>query len=187
MILDSDLVVTRKKISEIYERRTFNRRERNEYGEWEWNEKDLLFKRPVNVVGFGVRLVHFLIDYFAVAFLFGILDSMLEDQSDSVLISLVPWVGYLGHFIVGEFFFQKTIGKVLTRSLVVNEYGEAPGFKAVLLRTLIRMLPLEPFSCLGSERGWHDRWTNTYVIGKGELMQLRRLLREKSQLQDVLL
>lgn len=184
MILDSDLAIHRKKISEIYERKFFNRRERNEYGEWQWTEKMLLYKRPVNVVSSGIRLVHLLIDYYALSFGLSILTLILVHDSESQVLNYLPLIGFFGHFVAGEYYFQKTIGKFLTRSIVVNEWGEPPDFKTVVLRTLIRLVPLEPFSHLGSDRGWHDRWTNTYVLRKEELKEIRRLLQENETADD---
>jgi hypothetical protein len=35
--------------------------------------------------------------------------------------------------------------------------------KTVLLRTLCRIVPFEPFSAFGGHP-WHDKWTRTYVI-----------------------
>jgi uncharacterized RDD family membrane protein YckC len=97
----------------------------------------------------------------------------------------LPWAGVAANFILGEFFFQKTLGKFLTGSIVVNEWGENPDFKTVLLRTVIRVLPWEPFSFFSDDRGWHDRWTNTFVINRNELEELRRLLRENTETVEV--
>ena len=42
---------------------------------------------------------------------------------------------YFTYYIIGEFYFQKTVAKHVTRSIVVNEYGERPDFKTICLRT----------------------------------------------------
>ncbi|GGB19600.1 RDD family protein [Puia dinghuensis] len=59
----------------------------------------------------------------------------------------------------------KTIGKFLTGTRAVNEDGTQITFKTALLRSLVRVVPFEPFSALGNPSyPWHDRWTKTYVI-----------------------
>jgi uncharacterized RDD family membrane protein YckC len=48
---------------------------------------------------------------------------------------------------------------------VVTENGDKPSFGIVLLRTLIRFVPFEPFSILSaSTKMWHDTWTKTTVV-----------------------
>lgn len=86
------------------------------------------------------------------------------------------------YYIVSEFYFQQTIGKFFTQSIVINEYGEKPDFKTIVVRTFIRMIPFEPLSFLGGKRGWHDKWTNTYVIKRSEKEQLDKLLADPENL-----
>tara|TARA_B110000037_G_scaffold222548_1_gene297938 strand:- start:1179 stop:1301 length:123 start_codon:yes stop_codon:yes gene_type:complete len=40
----------------------------------------------------------------------------------------------------------------------VNENGEKITFNQSLARTFGRMVPFEPFSFLGKNKGWHDAW-----------------------------
>ena len=48
---------------------------------------------------------------------------------------------------------------------MVLENGEKPKVDVILLRSLARIIPFEPFSFLGnSPRGWHDTLTKTYVV-----------------------
>mgnify|MGYP000223746445 CR=1 FL=1 len=63
----------------------------------------------------------------------------------------------------------QTIGKMVTGTYVVDEYGEPVDFGKAALRTLIRFLGLLDalsFFFFGDRRGWHDRWGRTYVIKK---------------------
>jgi hypothetical protein len=42
-----------------------------------------------------------------------------------------------------------------------------PPFGTMVLRSLCRLIPFEPFSFLGSDaRGWHDSITKTRVVRK---------------------
>lgn len=66
------------------------------------------------------------------------------------------------YYFVGEFWSGKTLGKVLTRSMVVSVNGDAPQAKQIALRTLIRIIPLYPlFFVLGKR--WHDTWARVEV------------------------
>jgi uncharacterized RDD family membrane protein YckC len=93
--------------------------------------------------------------------------------------ALIFFVCFLSYFIITEYFLQRTLPKLLTRSIVVNEFGQRPSLGQVILRTLIRFVPLEPFSHLGGNGGWHDRWTRTFVLRESELEEIRRSLLEE--------
>ncbi|MFN5147949.1 MAG: RDD family protein [Flavobacteriia bacterium] len=79
------------------------------------------------------------------------------------------------YYFISEVTTQRTIGKLATRSVVVDEYGNKPSALAILGRSLARIVPFEAFSCLG-EQGWHDTWSKTFVITKAELEQVKRML-----------
>ena len=76
------------------------------------------------------------------------------------------------YYVLFEYFLNKTIGKFLTRSIVVTETDAKPSFKSCLLRTLIRFVPFEPFSILSSDsKMWHDKWTKTVVTSRATLIK----------------
>lgn len=59
----------------------------------------------------------------------------------------------------------KTLGKLITGTRAVMEDGSRLTPKKALLRYLVRLVPFEAFSALGSPSyPWHDRWTKTLVI-----------------------
>lgn len=61
----------------------------------------------------------------------------------------------------------KTIGKYITKTKVVDEFGQLPNFTNILSRTLSRFIPFEGFSYLfGSDTpiGWHDSISKTFVV-----------------------
>ncbi|MBB5030540.1 RDD family protein [Prosthecobacter vanneervenii] len=64
-----------------------------------------------------------------------------------------------------EGLFGRSAGKWITGTKVVMMSGASLGFSRALLRSLCRLVPLEPFSFLGAvASGWHDKWTNTRVV-----------------------
>ena len=182
MILDEALVLKRRKITEVFERKVVTRRERNEYGAWEMVERELIFRRPVPPVSGWARFVHFVMDYYLVPTGLLVLTSFMQLQA-SLIGAFLPLILFIGPFILLEFSCQKTIGKFLTGAIVVDEYGEKPDFMTIMKRSLIRLIPFEPFSYLGQDRGWHDRWTDTYVIHRKELEKIKDLLRIQ-EMQD---
>lgn len=73
------------------------------------------------------------------------------------------------YYIPMETIFGFTVGKLVTGTRVVNENGEKPNLVQVILRTVARFIPFEPFSVLltAETRGWHDSLSGTYVVRKG--------------------
>lgn len=91
-----------------------------------------------------------------------------------IIISLGAVGTYLSFAMIYYLFFEslfgRTIGKMITGSIVVDENGKKPGFKIICLRTLCRLIPFEAFSFLSkSARFWHDSFSKTYVVEKKDL------------------
>ena len=71
----------------------------------------------------------------------------------------------LAYYFLFEALTFRTPGKMLCQTRVMRLDGEDPTIGTALLRTLVRLVPFEPVSFLGSlNAGWHDRWTNTCVV-----------------------
>ncbi|MRX37799.1 RDD family protein [Flavobacterium sp. LC2016-23] len=90
---------------------------------------------------------------------------------------------YLSFAIIYYFIFEslsgRTLGKIMTGSIIINEFGVKPGVAVIFKRTLCRFIPFEALSFLGeSGRMWHDSLSNTYVVEKNVLedeMKLQEL------------
>lgn len=77
------------------------------------------------------------------------------------LILLCPVLYYL----VLEGLTGRTIGKLITRTKVVDGNGMKPVFSKILIRTAVRFIPLEWFSHFNEDcQGWHDKFSKTMVI-----------------------
>lgn len=70
----------------------------------------------------------------------------------------------IGYYVAFEGLLGRTPGKLLTGTAVVSADGSRPTLKQIVRRSLIRLIPFEPFSFLGEDYGWHDAWTGTRVI-----------------------
>lgn len=170
-----------KKISELKETKELFKTERDENGNKIKVPYEKTVTYQVNVISGWARFGHYLIDIvciyviaFALGFLMGILNpdfvlSMngLEERIYGMLIVAL-------YYFVSEVTTQRTIGKLATNSLVVDEYGNKPSASTFLGRSFARIVPFEAFSCF-SDRGWHDTWSKTYVVSKAELEKIKRM------------
>jgi uncharacterized RDD family membrane protein YckC len=84
----------------------------------------------------------------------------------------------VGYYFICEKTMQRTIGKFATKAVVINQYAEPADDGSLIGRSFSRLVPFEAFSCL-SDRGWHDRWSKTYVVTTDERDKLKRLLNEQ--------
>lgn len=100
---------------------------------------------------------------------------------DNILILVILYgidqvVGYNGfltkvivvlvYYISFELVTGKTPGKMNTKTRVVMQDGSQLTFGAVFIRTIVRIIPFEALSFLGSKNpiGWHDKWSKTRVV-----------------------
>ena len=85
---------------------------------------------------------------------------------------LINYGTILLYFIIFEYFLQKTVGKYLSKTIVVTENGEKPTLSQIVKRSFSRFIPFDAFSYLGSDaRGWHDTIPNLYVVDEKLLKQ----------------
>jgi len=139
-------------------------------------------KLKIRTINPGLRFVHLIVDYFILITLTYLIASIPAiNNTVLAILNLVTFLSYPLFYAVMEFKFQQTPGKMLTNHLVINKFAEGPDFQTCLLRTLIRLVPFEGFSCLNTpSRGWHDRWTNTYVVHKDEIVKLKSILEKEN-------
>jgi len=75
----------------------------------------------------------------------------------------VALLSYVLYYAVFERLFLFTPGKLLLNTRVCMENGTVPPDGTIILRTLARLIPFEPLSCLYNG-GWHDKLSKTKVI-----------------------
>lgn len=156
------------------------------------NKTLVRFKEVPPVEGWA-RLAHYIIDvgfYYLLSFILGIALALglvlmgfsLEEITNGAGINnladrLITWlILYPGYYILFESIVQSTPGKLILGRIVVDEYGEKPSFALILKRSYIRIVPFEAFSCF-SGLGWHDTWSDTFVIRKKDLAELKLALK----------
>jgi len=92
----------------------------------------------------------------------------VEEYGLGILISLI-------YYNIFEIFTFRTIGKFITKTVVVDAYGEKPTSNEILIRSLCRLIPFDAFSFLGAPgKGWHDSISKTYVVKKDLLEERKR-------------
>jgi hypothetical protein len=110
----------------------------------------------------GIRLINFGIDstaFLLVAFLigFGVKDYISEDTFKIGMITCY----YLYYFLF-EYLTGKTLGKYITKTSVIDSSsGSQADVYKILMRTMLRMFPLDFLSYLFSNRGIHDYFSKT--------------------------
>lgn len=183
-----------KKITEFKARRAVPIYIRDANGNQVLRNEETIVTRPVVSVKDGPRFVHFIVDciFFQILLLTiqYIIDliSTFVAFNDTISITIafigaiVTLILYPLMYAVCEHLWQKSPGKFLTKTVVINEYADKPDFKTLLLRSFARIVPFEPFSCWGDtySRGWHDKWSNTWVVKEEERAELKRLIKEYS-------
>lgn len=139
--------------------------------------------REVEYVNGWSRYGHYLIDMIIVdaiivALIFGISNFLPQFLPKPywfwIVFAMLIWMFY---YFIFESTMQRTIGKMITKCIVVNEFGKKPDVTSIAARSLFRMIPFEMFSCLNG-LGWHDQWSRTYIITLRERDNLRVLLKD---------
>lgn len=134
------------------------------------------------------RLANYVIDYIIQILLGGLIGTVIGLTAyfgENIFLQSIRDMTKIQEFIFGcvialiyynltEIFLARTVGKFITKTIVVMEDGSKPGYKTILIRTICRLIPFNALSFLGTPcRGWHDSLSNTYVVQK-ELFEEKR-------------
>ncbi|MFL5729167.1 MAG: RDD family protein [Cytophagaceae bacterium] len=121
----------------------------------------------VKIADKGTRFLNYLIDLLAICVLFIVIGMVLSFMIGINYIPIVFQIIYYVYYFCLEFKYNKTLGKMATGCVVVKKTGGKPSLGNLVIRTALRIAPLDAFSYLfGSEIGIHDRLSNTRVVKK---------------------
>jgi uncharacterized RDD family membrane protein YckC len=119
----------------------------------------------------GIRLANYVIDQLAAAVLSylvmlffaatGRADGFFTEGS--VQLPLILLAVSVAYYTISEFSSGKTLGKLITGSVVQSEDGSSPKLSQCVLRAILRMIPFYPLFFLAGAR-LHDRLSNTQVV-----------------------
>jgi uncharacterized RDD family membrane protein YckC len=118
-----------------------------------------------------IRLLNFIIDSIAFLIVFAILGfiiGLFYNTDNQVIIQLAGYllltVAFFGYYIFMEYKYQKTIGKLITKTKVLRADGDKAQLGDIIARTFCRLIPFDRLSYLFTSNGFHDRLSNTTVI-----------------------
>ena len=160
-----------KKITDLTEQRNRTTHHRDRSGRLIKGHTPYMAKRKVKTVKSGPRFAHFFIDFLAFQIIILLAQFITELIQlaigyDNVIgltfayaSTIIGLLIYPLMYFVCEFLWQQTPGKFLTKSVVINEYGEKPTPQQIILRSIIRLVPFEN----AHSYGWHDSWSETFV------------------------
>ncbi len=117
------------------------------------------------------RFIHFIIDtiaFFILTMIFAFVLGLFINPTDQSLMTLIGYLmlaaGFFGYYVFMETKFQKTIGKFITKTKVVNKNGTRPEVGDIVRRTFCRLIPFDRVSFLFTPNGFHDRLSDTTII-----------------------
>jgi uncharacterized RDD family membrane protein YckC len=128
---------------------------------------------PIVLVGSGRRFANHIIDLVAcqivefiivvpIVLIWGDQNPIASDRLWNFLFGILVTILY---YVAMESLTGRTLGKMVTKTIVVNEFGQKPSLGQIFKRTFCRFIPFEGFSFLDEKsRGWHDSLSKTYVV-----------------------
>ena len=131
-----------------------------------------LEKQLLEPVSSSRRFLNFLIDltiWGSVLMLINLIIDLTQINSSRFYNFSLLSVTFLIYYFGMEILFQRTMGKFLTKTKVVNQDGEKPTPSQITLRTLCRLIPFDQFSFLFVRKGFHDFFSSTMVIDESEI------------------
>jgi hypothetical protein len=111
------------------------------------------------------RFLNGLIDLAAIIVLMYLL---LSASGDEIVFVFTPLITIL-YYVIFESISGATIGKILTRTRVVNIVGDRPGVLTSLVRTICRFIPFDQLTFITPGAVWHDNLSRTFVVYLGHV------------------
>ena len=160
------------------EKRGLNTSEFKEFKENAILEREKQNESESNVANSTLRLVNFIIDSIALLIIgfiisttYGLTVFILNIEINPTNYSTFEFFSiaiyfftFFGYYIILESKYQKTLGKMITKTRVVNEKGEKPKLSTITARTIYRLIPFDRLSFLFLKNGIHDMISKTIVI-----------------------
>ena len=118
----------------------------------------------------GGNLIDIVFRYF-IAIVIGVIGGIVDAATSShstIWFSCLAMVFYALYPLVCESIWQRTLGKVVTGTKVVDVFGNKPSFMRILGRSFARLIPFDwvSFIISGHPIGWHDQLSGTMVVPK---------------------
>ncbi|WP_346856329.1 RDD family protein [uncultured Draconibacterium sp.] len=116
-----------------------------------------------------IRITNLLIDLIFINILLYALGYFFAAIGYAKMVTESPYVfngiAIFSIYFIQEFFWGKTVGKLFTKTRVVNKEGREPSVDQIIARSVTRLIPFESLTFLGKDsRGIHDTISNTFVV-----------------------
>ncbi len=118
-------------------------------------------------VPLNIRMYNFLIDIILWGMIAGTVEALFKliiPENNDILSFIIYLITFLGYYGFTEYKYQKTLAKFITKTKVVTHNELKPNKIEILIRTLSRLIPIDPISFYVSTFGIHDRLSKTRVI-----------------------
>lgn len=116
----------------------------------------------------GLRIFNFVIDFICIQVAHATVSIFLS----SFYMNLIYGLVFISYYFFFEYFLGQTPGKLVTKTVVVDQNFAKPNFRKVLYRSVLRFNPLDSFSYLfGLEQGSHDLPSKTRLIYKKDRIE----------------
>ncbi len=113
----------------------------------------------MNTVDKGVRLTNYLIDLIIIYVSWLMIILMMPIYKEYLLFYCLMFL----YYVIMEFSWGQTLGKMVTKTKVVHKSGGKPSFVNILIRSFCRLIPIDALSYLFGS-GMHDQLSSTRVI-----------------------
>lgn len=111
----------------------------------------------------GTRIINFIIDLTIIIIVFSISNAIFNVSTSYVVLYSI----YLVYYFIFESYNGQTIGKMITKTVVVDMNHLKPTMGRIALRTILRLNPFDGLSYLfGQEQGGHDLLSKTRLQSK---------------------
>lgn len=115
--------------------------------------------------GKTLRFINFLLDSAVFLTLLVIFWLIFKNVINRENVKWISFVLFFLYYFLFEYFMGQTLGKMITKSRVVSvSENRNHYFIRIIFRTLMRFILFDTLSYLFSDRGLHDRISNTKVI-----------------------
>lgn len=118
----------------------------------------------------GIRIGNWIIDTLVllvlltlVMYLVALFYPDILEAENKTIDFLIVFVIFAYYFLF-EAFSGRTIGKLVSKTKVVDKYGAQPRKWIILIRTIVRLTPIYGLSLLFGPIGLHDMLSNTKVV-----------------------
>lgn len=115
------------------------------------------------------RALNYFIDSFLIYLIYYIINFIVYFINEDLLANKIwPYmivVYFMMYYIIFESLYQKTPGKIITKTRVITTKGLKPKFWNILIRTIVRFSPFDMLSYIfGMGKGQHDYFSKTLVV-----------------------